>query len=456
MAPRETIRGVAWPIIPGPAAARAQALAWQLEQSQWWSPSRLAQHQDLQLGQLVRHAAATAPYYQARFAAAGLDAAALADAPTGASWARVPISTRADLVAAGDHLLSQAYPAQHGAVHPVATSRTTGAPVRLRATDLMGSFWDAVTLRDHAWHRRDLTAHLAAIRHVADGAAPPDGDHGRGWGPATLALAPDARLSRLSITATIEEQVAWLVRTDPTYLLIYPSALDAVVRRLAATGRRLPSLAQVRTISEALAPATRALVGDVLGVPLIDTYSAQEVGYIALQCPAQPRYHVVAERLRVEILDEVGRPCPPGTTGRVVVTDLHNFATPVIRYDLGDYAEVGPPCPCGRGLPVLTRIVGRRRGLLTYPDGRRAWPVFTVACRQAAPYAELQLVQDTVDALRLRVVPADRPLTPSDRAALAAALVAALGHRFGVTVDEVAELDRSPTGKLEEFISRVA
>ena len=63
----------------------------------------------------------------------------------------------------------------------------------------------------------------------------------------------------------------------------------------------------------------------------------------------------------LEILDEAGRPCGPGETGRVVLTDLHNFATPLIRYEIGDYAEAAGPCPCGRGLPVATRLRGQRR-----------------------------------------------------------------------------------------------
>jgi phenylacetate-CoA ligase len=189
-------------------------------------------------------------------------------------------------------------------------------------------------------------------------------------------------------------------------------------------------------------------------VPLVDTYSAQEVGYIALQCPEQPHYHVQSERILVEILADDGTPCRPGEIGRVVVTDLHNFATPIIRYDLGDQAEVGAPCPCGRGLPVLARIVGRRRGMLAYPDGRTAWPVFTVACRDAARFREIQLVQDRIDAIRLRVVP-EEPLSAADRAALTAALHAALGHPFAVEIEVVDRLSRSPAGKLEEFVSHV-
>lgn len=451
MATHGQLPGIVWPPVPTGADATALALAWQLEQSQWWPAARLAAGQRRQLAALIRHAATSTPFYRARLAGVATDHP---DGVADDAWAQVPITTRDALIAAGDDLLSRAYPAAHGQAHEVTTSRTTGAPVRLRATELMAAWWRALTLRDHAWHRRDLDAHLAAIRHVADGAAPPDGLRARGWGPATAAIAPDAPMSLLSITATIDQQVDWLVRADPTYLLIYPTALDAVVHALAARGARLPALRQVRTISEALAPATRAACAEVLGVPVVDTYSAQEVGYIALQCPSSAAYHVAAERLRVEILDDDGRPCPPGATGRVVVTDLHNLATPVIRYDLGDLATVGAPCPCGRGLPVLTRIVGRRRGLLRYPDGRVAWPVFTVACRAAARYRELQLVQDDVDRLRLRVV-ADPPLTAADHAALTAALHGALGHPFAVTIEAVATLGRGPAGKLEEFVSHV-
>ena len=452
---RSQLAGIEWPAFPDAGTASLLALAWQLEQSQWWPAAELVRHQHRQLARVLAHAGATVPFHQARFAAAGcrfVDG----DELDVAAWARVPIATRDDLIAAGDDLLSRSYPARHGAVHDVFTSRTTGQAVRLRATDVTAALWNAITLRDHAWHRRELSARLGAIRYLTEGgAAPPDGARGHGWGPATAAIAPDAPVSLLSIASTIDEQVAWLVREDPAYLVVYPSVLDAIVRQVRDRGLRLPSLRQVRTISEALTPATRALATEVLGVPVVDTYSAQEVGYLALECPTGGRYHVQAERLLVELVDERGRPCPPGEPGRVIVTDLHNFATPLVRYDLGDVAVAGEPCPCGRGLPVLTRVIGRRRGLLVYPDGRVVWPLFSVACRDAARYRELQLVQESVERLRLRVVP-EAPLSAGDRGALAAAVQRALGHPFTVDVEEVAALDRSPTGKLEEFVSRVA
>ena len=44
---------------------------------------------------------------------------------------------------------------------------------------------------------------------------------------------------------------------------------------------------------------------------------------------------------------------------------------PLLRYEIGDYAEVGPTCDCGRTLPVLTRILGRDRNRLVMPNGER-------------------------------------------------------------------------------------
>lgn len=433
---RSTVTGIEWPAIVEPSSAQLFALAWQLEQTQWWSADKLRRHQQLQLRMLLAHAL-TVPHYESALFGIGF-----ADFDKG--WARVPILTREQVIAAGDRLLSRKYPAQHGNTGDVLTSRTSGTPVRVKGSDVTTLFWRAITLRDHAWHRRDLDAKLAAIRYTGDEAKPPDGARSACWGPATATVAPSAPLARLSVASTTDEQIAWLVREDPAYLVVYPTVLDAIVRKL---GTRLPSLREVRTVSELLTPETRQLCRDVLGVPVVDMYSAQEVGYLALQCPTGTKYHVQSESVLVEILRDDGTPCSAGETGRVIVTDLHNFATPLIRYELGDYAEVGS-CTCGRGLPVLNRIVGRRRGMLRYADGRTTWPVFTVACREAARYRECQLVQDSVTSLRLRVVP-DGPL---DEAALIAALQRVLGP-FDIAIEIVAELARSPAGKLEEFVS---
>jgi phenylacetate-CoA ligase len=128
-------------------------------------------------------------------------------------------------------------------------------------------------------------------------------------------------------------------------------------------------LSQVSTLSEIVDPVLRDDCAQAWGAAVCDVYSCEELGMIAIQCPEHPHYHVQSESVFVEVLNERGEACAPGETGRVVATDLHNFALPLVRYEVGDYAEVGAACPCGRGLPVLSRIMGRQRNMLTLPSG---------------------------------------------------------------------------------------
>jgi phenylacetate-coenzyme A ligase PaaK-like adenylate-forming protein len=76
----------------------------------------------------------------------------------------------------------------------------------------------------------------------------------------------------------------------------------------------------------------------------------------------------------VEIIKETGEPCRAGEIGELVVTPLYNYTTPLIRYRSGDFVEKGPACPCGRSLPTIARVVGRREHMFSFPDGRRSLP----------------------------------------------------------------------------------
>ena len=150
----------------------------------------------------------------------------------------------------------------------------------------------------------------------------------------------------------------------------------------------------------------------MLGLPIEDNYSSQEAGIIALQCPAGGLYHTMAESLVVEVLDEQGRACAEGEVGRVVVTDLHNFAAPLFRYDIGDYAEVGGPCRCGRTLPTFRRVLGRKRNLLMKADGSRFLPrAGFETFDEIAAIQQYQVIQHALDDIEFKLVSAE-PLDP--------------------------------------------
>ncbi len=128
---------------------------------------------------------------------------------------------------------------------------------------------------------------------------------------------------------------------------------------------------------------------------------------------------------------------------------------PLIRYRLGDYAEVGEPCPCGRGLPVLKRILGRQRNMLTLPDGRQHWPSLPSALwLEVAPIRQFRVVQTALDSLEITYA-LDRDLTPQEQERLAAALAARLGHAFRLAWIPVDAIARAPNAKHEDFVSRL-
>ena len=244
--------------------------------------------------------------------------------------------------------------------------------------------------------------------------------------------------------------MAWLQRERPNYLLIYPSALRALL--IYCRDRRItfPDLRQVRTLSEPLSEELHQLCRDTWGVKIVDSYSAQETGYLAIQCPEEGAYHVQAETVLLEVIDNAGRPCAPGEVGEVVVTPLHNFAMPMLRYAVGDLAELGEPCPCGRGLPVLKRILGRVRDMLVYPDGRKAWAQLgTTQFTRFAGLRQFQVVQHAVDHLEIQLV-ADAELSPQDEAELREVVQRRSGHAFPIRFTYHDEIPRTAGGKFHE------
>ncbi len=443
---RSAYTGMAWPAIPPANGAFALALQFQLERSQWQAPETLRSAQLRQLGVLLKHAHATVPFYRERLAGWRPG-----EPVTAGAFASLPVLTRRDVQAAGAALHSTGVPSVHAPVGRGQTSGATGTPIVFLSTPVTDAFWRAFNLRNQLWHRRDLGLKLAAIRPDR-GARDEHGIELPTWGVATAEAFQDGPSALLHSTNTLDRQLEWLAARNPAYLLTFASNLVELAREMHRRGMRLPALREAITYGDMLGPERRAECVKLLGVKVVDMYTTQEAGYVALQCPDHDWYHVQSEGVIVEILDEAGRPCPAGGIGRVVITTLHNLAMPLVRYDIGDYAEAGPPCPCGRGLPVLRRILGRERNLAMTPDGRKFLPSFTSdKWMNIAPIRQLQLAQKARTEIEVRVEAA-RPLLPEEEQALAAAFRETLGYSYTMTVVRMERIPRSAGGKYEDFI----
>lgn len=445
--PRTSVYGIEWPVLPGPAAASMLAMQYQLEQSQWLPPQIILQHQFNQLARVLAHAYETVPFYHEHFQKIGFNPKERINPEI---FTQLPFLQRSDIQSAGGALLSRQVPRDHGRLLEQQTSGSSGMPIKTFGTEVTQFFWRVFTLRDHLWHKRNLTGKLASIRtKVKDGIV-------QGWGPSTDVVFNTGQSAMLNIHADIDTQVKWLKEHDPDYLLSYPSNIYALAQLCIEADIRLPSLREVRTIGEVVVPELRAICMKAWGAPVVDIYSAQEIGYIALQCPEHEHYHIQSENVLVEVLNEEDRPCAPGEIGRVVITTLHNFAMPLIRYEILDYAERGELCTCGRGLPTINRIMGRVRHMLIAPTGEKHWPIFNskTLC-SIAPILQIQMVQHTLHAIEVRLV-AKRAISQTEEALLKSTIIESLGYPFELNFTYMDEIPRNRGGKYEDFVSLVS
>ncbi len=368
-------------------------------------------------------------------------------------WRDLPILSRDTVQANSARLTSSKLPKDHGTTSSVVSSGSTGKPVTVTVTELTNLFFDAINLRVPLWHNLDVNAVVAGIRVLRgdenDAAA---SDKPVGW----VAGHQSGPMYLFDVTRPVREQLAWLERIKPKYLLTLPTNLDALIRYTGSEGVSCTYLRGVMTMSEAIAEGLHDRCMASWGIPVWDVYSAVETGLMALQCPETRHYHVQSEHVYVEILRDNGEPCDTGETGRVVVTDLHNFVMPLIRYDIGDYAQIGEMCACGRGLPVIDRIVGRARNMVCYPNGDQAWPLpwLSREMLDIAPVQQIQIIQHSVHDLEVKLV-VDNPLSKDAEEAMCAMLTRHLHHEFCYQFSYVGDIPRSTGGKFEEFISHV-
>ncbi len=397
--------------------------------------AQIEQLQRARLAELVRHARRTAPHY----------------ARLPERFEEIPALTRAAVREHAGDLASRDVPEEHRVTREPHSSGSTGVPVTAKIGAVQDAIIEAVSMRDHGWHGRDLTLTAASIRAVPDGSArAPGGRRDAHWSPHPRS----GPLVTLDVHTPVREQLVWLAREAPAYVATYASNTEALVDEAARNGTRLPALRELGTFGEVLPPALRGAARRTFGVPVVDAYSSSEVGFIALQCPEHTHYHVQSESVFVEVVRDDGTPCEIGETGRVLVTPLHAFAMPLIRYDLGDYATRGAPCPTGLGLPVLESIVGRVRNMLQLPGGDRVWPRFgSNALGRVAPVKQFRLVQHSLERVVLELV-ADR-LSPELEARVRKVVLDTLRYPFELELEYKAEIPRSASGKFEDCLSLI-
>jgi phenylacetate-CoA ligase len=399
------------------------------------------------LRRLITRAASEVPYYRAAFAEAEVRAEEIRGPR---DLKLLPLLPKDTVRARKEELVSERFPRRallHG--H---TSGTTGSSLTL--------YWDAnVDIVSNAvlWRHREwagvsfgqpyatLLGQLIVPPSQKD---PPFWRFNRPWNQLFL--------SSFHMKAeNLDSYVDAMERYEVQALEAYPSTAYVLARHLAAQGRTVP-LRAVFTSTEPLLDIQREVIEERFACPVFDYLGAAERVVFAGECSEHRGLHLFDEYGVTEILDDDGEPVPAGCPGRLVVTGLHNFAMPLIRYEIGDVSGIQvESCPCGRPLPLLLPITSKAEDLVVLPDGRFiSGSVLTHPFKPMTHIAESQIIQEELGRIRIKVVP--RPgYDEGDQAKLLASLRERLGNEIRLEIERVETIPREARGKFRWVVSKV-
>jgi len=426
----------AHPARPGPQYAA-------LKESQWWSRDRI---HDLQVGKLRRilDVASRVPWYRTRFDDAGVMSSGISSID---DLRRVPILEREDAKRLGIEGLR--VPGSRGM--RASTSGSTGTPVRFLWPLEQMRWLDSGKARARAWMGSDVGTRRLEVRCRPVGRAQEIS--------AVLLNTAAFHAPVVSDIDSVRRLVREVSKNPPALIWGVSNALYVLAVALLDDGRPVRAGA-CWSGGNHLHAHYRHAFEQAFQCDVYERYATMETGLVAHECVEARTLHVPAEGIIVEILRSDGSAAAAGEVGDVVVTCLHNTATPLIRYRIGDRA-IAPDtraCACGRGLPAFGRVVGRTSDVLVTANGTHVVPGQAVAAVSPGnnSIVDFQVVQGADWSLRIRVVQRDTSSAEADRAMIAQLFGRMVGSPALPVVERVDHIPLTPGGKLRTLVTERA
>jgi phenylacetate-coenzyme A ligase PaaK-like adenylate-forming protein len=317
------------------------------------------QHKQLQ--NLLQHAFQRSPFWRERIGTKKIKEINLSD---------LPILTRSDVVKQVE-TEGSLLPKGTIATSKHTTSGSSGTPVRFFTSEMNAHYNIARSTAQYFMEGRDLalnrTRFKSALHRTESGFSVKSTDNSSDPLSYLFKVGNTKEISHLNPNRDLLFKE--LAKDPIGYLIIQPRLVEALfydsdVSFLCENGTKM-----FIPVSEEAEKGLRDKFATA-GIPIRANYSSEEVGYIAVECKECPGiYHVAQSNVIVEVDSRDSVVVAGNRLGRVLATHLHSYATPFVRYDIGDFATLAEGCRCGHDGPVLSNIYGRNKRLLKRADG---------------------------------------------------------------------------------------
>lgn len=403
---------------------------------QWMRSEELRAYQFERLKSLLSFVYESSEFYRVRFDDHGLNPSSLRSLD---DFSRFPSISKKDLI---DNLDSMSVGRHRRFADSKTTGGSTGEPVKLYKNAFALARERCATARSYEWagvRIGDPQLRFWGIPHsqLASGKA------------ALIDLVANRkRISAFDITEkSLREYYELALKFTPRYIYGYVSVVEKFANFILENKlKRIPSVTAVITTSEILSDCARNTISDAFGAKVFNEYGCGEVGSIAHECEAGSM-HLMADNLLVEVDGQ------RGSSGELIVTDLFNKATPLIRYRLGDYGTLSDTsCSCGRALPVIEKIHGRAYDIISLPTGQKVHPeaviyVFEGIQSKLKSFRQFQVIQESLDRITVNIIP-NTNWSDSARQRLTAGLKKDISEQITFDIRVVDSIEREPSGKM--------
>ena len=406
-----------------------------LRESQWWTAERVRQFQWGEVTRLLAHAFASVPYLRHKYRSAGIEPG---DIRTWEDFRRLPALTREEVNEHGRELCSTAYT---GKLLPHATGGSSGTPTRFFRTYESYDWRTAAKDRVYSW-----SGWRPGERSVYLWGAPV-GHHSRRELWKTRAFECIQR--QLIVNTFSQTEALWrdvyakIVTFRPVLIVGYVSSLEQFAAFLRNERLTLPKVRSVIGAAEPLFPGVRSAIEAAFDAPVYNTYGSRAFMSIAGECELRDGLHINAENLVVEAGDRRA-----GEPSEILVTDLHNYGMPFVRYATGDLGTISAThCACGRGLPMLESIEGRVLDSLRTADGRTVpGEFFPHLLKEVPEFAQYRVEQRSLEHVVISAV-LNKPLSERSAALLREEIGKVFGSATRWEVQPVSEIPPLRSGK---------
>ena len=355
----------------------------------------------------------------------------------------LPVLTRADVRTQVESEGSLLRPGDPMPVKKHSTSGSSGTPVEFFVSEMNAFYNDIRSLAQYFIEGRDLSFNKLRLK-------PSFVDNDRGfsvqtsstWVPGLEGFIKSGKQKYIEcINPNIPLLCNELKRHPVGYLVAAPQIIEFILNNIDPIFMKQVGTEMWICLSGSPDPQVRKKFSE-LNIPISTNYSSEEVGSIGHECQAIPgNYHVSTSNVIVEADTSDGFIINNSPLGKVLVTHLHSYATPFIRYDIGDVACLEDSCPCGYDGPVLSNIYGRSKQLLKHPDGRVS-PFFLRAgdMLEIANLTEYRIRQTDLKTIAVEIAAAES-LTQEAIDAFKDLIKAYAGDAFDIKITQVAKID---------------